>query len=291
MSLALPQQKTESSAPAQFMRAIGVAPVTHARRTRLRDCVMLGVALVALAGIVMIAALGCSDGAAESDTKSAQATAGHLSAEQCEAGAEIHEAATKSDAEGNYVIQPGDQVALDFYLNPEFNDDVTVRPDGKVTLRLIGDVQAAGLTPEQFAQTLDKDYMSELRNPDAAVHVKSMPSRQVYVQGQVGKPGAFPLEPGMTALQAISAAGGLTDEASSDAVLIRRDACGRPYGVKVDLAGAKGGTGSKQDVALAPRDIVVVPRSGIASVDLFVKQYIQGLLPFPPYVSFAGPAM
>jgi polysaccharide export outer membrane protein len=208
-----------------------------------------------------------------------------------ENGAEINQAATKSDANGNYVIQSGDQLALDFYLNPEFNDDVTVRPDGKVTLRLIGDVQAAGLTPEQFAQVLDKSYQSELRNPDAAVHVKNMPSRQVYVQGQVSKPGAFVLEPGMTALQVISAAGGLTDQASNDAVLIRRDTCGQPYGVKIDLASAKGTTGSAQDVALAPRDIVVVPRSGIASVDLFVKQYIQGLLPFPPYMSFAGPAL
>jgi len=214
-----------------------------------------------------------------------------MSPEQCETGAEIQQASTRTDPAGSYVIQPGDQMSLDFYMNPEFNDDVTVRPDGKVTLRLVGDVQAAGLTPDKFAEALDKDYLSELRNPDAVVHVKNMPSRQVFVQGQVSKPGVFPLEPGMTALQAISEAGGLTEDAGKGAVLIRRDACGQPYGVKVDIASASGHPGSGQDVALAPRDIIVVPRSGIASVDLFVKQYIQGLLPFPPYMSFAGPAM
>jgi protein involved in polysaccharide export with SLBB domain len=253
--------------------------------------VIFGVVRIAAASVVMIALFGCSNNSAQNDMRTGEATTRHLSPDQCTAGAAIQQAATKSDSDGNYLIQPGDQIALDFYLNPEFNDDVTVRPDGKVTLRLIGDVQAAGLTPGQLAQALDRNYQSELRNPDAAVHVKNMPSRQVYVQGQVSKPGAFVLEPGMTALQAISAAGGLTDEASTDAVLIRRDVCGQPYGVKVNLASAKGGTGSANDVALAPRDIVVVPRSGIASADLFVKQYIQGLLPFPPYMSLAGPAL
>lgn len=246
---------------------------------------------IAIAGLLMIAAYGCSGSAEESDMKTAEAAGAHQSPEQCMNGARIQEAATRTNSAGEYVIQPGDQLALDFYLNPEFNDDVTVRPDGKVTLRLIGDIQAAGLTPDQLAEELDKGYLSELRNPDAAVHVKNMPSRQVYVQGQVSKPGAFPLEPGMTALQAISQAGGLTEQAGSDAVLIRRDACGQPYGVKINVASANGRGSSTKDVALAPRDILVVPRSGIASADLFVKQYIQGLLPIPPYMSFAGPAM
>lgn len=276
---------------AQFMNMIALPPTVHSRQRTSPNKVMPIVGLMAIAGLVTIALCGCSNSAEGTDTKAARQVGAHLSAEQCETGAQIQLAAAKSSADGSYVIQPGDQVSLDFYLNPEFNDEITVRPDGKVTLRLVGDVQAAGLTPEQFAQVLDKDYAAELRNPDAAVHVKNMPSRQVYVQGTVNKPGAFVLEPGMTALQAISEAGGLTDEASDGAILIRRDACGQPYGMKIDLASASGRPGSGQDVALAPRDIIVVPRSGIASADLFVKQYIQGLLPFPPYMSFAAPAM
>ncbi len=160
-----------------------------------------------------------------------------------------------------------------------------------ITLRVVGDIKAWGLTPAQLSQRLDQAYQSELRSPDAVVHVKNMPSRQVYVQGQVNKPGAFPLETGMTAVQAVSEAGGLTDQAGDDAVLIRRDLCGEPTGIRIKLAKALEHPEANQDAALMPRDVIVVPRSGIANVDLFVKQYIQGILPIPPYMSFPGPAL
>jgi polysaccharide biosynthesis/export protein len=233
----------------------------------------------------------CSNGANEAargDIASASSPSTKLTPEQCAAGAEIQQAAIHSDQQG-YVIQPGDVLSVDFYLNPEFNDEPTVRPDGKVTLRLIGDIQAAGLTPSQFAASLDKAYLSELRSPDAAVHVKSSPDRLVFVQGQVTKPGSFALEPGMTALQAVADAGGVTPEAGDDAVLIRRDICGQPHGIKVDISNAEGKLRNSEDVALMPRDILVVPRSTIANVDLFVKHYMQDILPIPPYLAI--PAM
>jgi polysaccharide export outer membrane protein len=244
-----------------------------------------------IAAIVTIALAGCAGKSDDSDSGASKRASSHLSPEQCAAGAQIDEAAAMSGPDGGYLIQPGDQLSLEFYLNPEFNDEVTVRPDGKITLRVIGDVKAWGQSPAQLAQTLDKAYISELRSPDAVVHVKNMPSRQVYVQGQVNKPGAFPLETGMTVVQAISEAGGLTDQASDNAILIRRDLCGEPTGMPIKLAKAMDHPEQGQDVALMSRDVVVVPRSGIANVDLFVKQYIQGILPIPPYVSFPGPAL
>jgi protein involved in polysaccharide export with SLBB domain len=244
-----------------------------------------------IAAIVTIALLGCSEGTDDADVRVANRATSRLSPEQCAAGAQIDEAAAMSGPDGSYLIQPGDQLAVEFYLNPEFNDEVTVRPDGKVTLRAIGDVKAWGQTPAQLADALDKAYQSELRSPDAVVHVKNMPSREVYVQGQVSKPGAFPLEAGMTAVQAVSEAGGLTDDAGGSAVLIRRDFCGQPTGIHVKLAKAMDHPDQSQDVVLMPRDVIVVPRSTIANMDLFVKQYIQGLLPIPPYMSFPGPAL
>lgn len=243
------------------------------------------------AGVFAALFCACSsngDQVAASDKRAEGLTPASLSPEQCMAGAEIQQAAAPT--ENGYIIQPGDVLSIDFYLSPEFNDEVTVRPDGKVTLRLVGDVKAEGLTPAQLAQALDKTYSSELRSPDAAVHVKNMPSRQVFVQGQVSHPGAFPLESGMTVLQAISEAGGLTDDASKDGVLIRRDLCGEPHGMKIDVASAKTGKmANGEDVALMPRDILIVPRSKISNIDLFVKQYIQGLLPIPPYMSIPIP--
>lgn len=183
----------------------------------------------------------------------------------------------------HYVINSGDELQISFYLSPEFNRDVTVRPDGKISLELVGDVQARGLTPEQLAQKLDRDYVTELRNPQVTVHVKNSPSRRIYVEGQVAHAGAFALEPGLTALEAIAEAGGVTDTGSaSNAVLIRRDACGQPQGMVIDLAAADGGK-HIDDVGLMPSDVVVVPRSGIANLDLFVHQYIQSLLPIQTY--------
>ena len=205
-----------------------------------------------------------------------------LSPDQCDANARI--VAASAD-ETSYRIQPGDVLDVDFYLNPEFNDEVTVRPDGKVAMRLVGSEQAAGLTPDQLAKNLDTAYLTELRDPGVSVHVKDMPSREVYVEGRVTKPGAVPLQPGMTALQAISDAGGLQDDAGDNkVVLIRRDMCGVPHAMKLDLASAAAKDGSDQDAALMPKDVIVVPRSNIGNMDLFVAQYIRNMLPVSPYI-------
>ena len=209
--------------------------------------------------------------------------AASLSPEQCDANARLVAASADND---NYRIQPGDQLDVAFYLNSEFNDEVVVRPDGKITLRLVGSIPAAGLTPDQLAKEVDTAYSSELRDPGASIHVKTMPSREVFVAGRVTKPGALPLEPGMTAMEAISDAGGYLDDASDNSVvLIRRDVCGTPHGTKLDLdAAAVSKDGSEENVALMPRDMLVVPRSKIGNVDLFVQQYIKNLIPIQPLV-------
>ena len=210
-----------------------------------------------------------------------------MSPDACLGGA-VQNASLGSDA--GYRIQPGDQLAIDFYLNSEFNDNVTVQPDGRIVLRLVGPLQASGMSPGQLANSINQAYSHELKNPSATVHVQNMPSRQIFVQGQVNHPGAFALQPGMTALQAIASAGGHTDEAALDnVVLIRRDACGHADGSKLDLADASKNPDKGEDVVLMPHDTLVVPRSTIANVDLFVKQYIRDVLPVEPYLSPAIP--
>ena len=207
-----------------------------------------------------------------------------MSAEQCAANASIQESATQN---ADYRIQSGDSLALDFYLNSEFNDNnVIVDPNGKIVLRMVGPVQAAGLTPSQLASSIDKAYINELRNPGATVHVNNTPNRQIYVEGEVAKPGSFPLQPGMTAVEALALAGGVTvDSAPNNTVLIRRDACGQPQGSKVDLASALKKPGSAEDIALMSHDVVVVPRSGVANFDLWMKQHVRDALPVEPYIS------
>jgi protein involved in polysaccharide export with SLBB domain len=193
---------------------------------------------------------------------------------------------TPAVQDANYRIQSGDELDISFYLNPEFDDDVIVRPDGKVGLPLVGEVNARDLTPAQMAQQLDHLYSHELRKPGAVVRVDSSPGRLVYVTGEVGHPGTIPLQSGMTALQAITAAGGMTDNAgASNVVLLRRDGCGNVHGEKLDLGRAmKVKSNGQTDAALLPTDTVIVPRSGIAQLDLIVKQYIRDVMPIQPYV-------
>jgi protein involved in polysaccharide export with SLBB domain len=246
--------------------------------------------IIALAFLVCACLMaGCSTNDHRGDFANASEVGG-LSAEQCEAEAAIHAAALHTTDENSYTIQPGDELAIDFYLDPEFNDQVSVSPTGNITLRLIGSLPAAGLTPSELANHIDKKYLTELRSPDAVVHVKNMPEREVYVQGQVNKPGSFPLQNGMTALQAIADAGGVTPDANDDSVvLIRRDACGRAAGERIDVASAIKDPGNGEDAVLMPRDIIVVPRSRISNIGLFVRQYIRDLLPIQPYMPIPVP--
>ena len=260
--------------------------VWRSYRSDVMPVMRLGVLALALCALALY---GCSASASRGDTQNGSGSkAANLSPEQCLNGAAIQTAADQQ----NYHIQPGDQLAINFYLNPEFNDEVPVSPDGKITLRLIGTIPAAGVTPSQLASQIDKDYLSELRSPGATVIVKNMPGRQVYVQGEVTRPGAFPLQPGMTAMQAIADAGGTTqDAADNSVVLIRRDACGRPTGERLDLASAVSDPSKGDDAALMPYDVLVVPRSRIANMDLFVQHYIRNLMPIEPYLAFPGPPL
>lgn len=204
-----------------------------------------------------------------------------LSPDQCEANAKIIEASYREDG---YRIQANDRLSVDFYLNSEFNDTITVGPDGKIVLRMVGPIQAKGLTPDELANKIDDAYKTELRNPGAVVHLQNTPARRIYIQGEVSHPGSFQIQPGMTAVQAVAMAGGMTPDAGNNAVLIRRDACGMPEGSKIRLAAAMSNPSKGDDVTLMPRDVVVVPRSTIANMDLFVKQYIRDLMPVQPYI-------
>jgi protein involved in polysaccharide export with SLBB domain len=242
--------------------------------------------LVVCACAIAVALGGCSarNDQSRGESGDKEFASKSMSPEQCAANAGIQESATHEGAD--YRIQPGDSLALDFYMNSEFNDTATVDPNGKIVLRMVGPVQAAGLTPSQLATSIDKAYSNELRNPGAVVHLNSLPSRQVYVEGEVTKPGAFPLQPGMTAVQALALAGGVTDNSDPEsAILIRRDACGQSQGSKIDLAAATKNPGSAEEVALTARDVVVVPKSRIANADLWVKQHIRDILPVEPYIS------
>ena len=156
-----------------------------------------------------------------------------------------------------YLIGPGDVLTVMFYGDKEMTSDVTVRPDGKVTLQLINDVAAAGLSPEALRQRITEESKRLFENPSVSVVVKQINSRKVYVTGEVGKQGAQLLLEPMTIVQALTNAGGLTDFAKSKNILIIR--LGQDVPIKFNYNDFKNAKNLKQNIYLEPGDQIVVP--------------------------------
>ena len=188
--------------------------------------------------------------------------------------------AAPSSASAPYVMQVGDVLSIKFYRNPELNEEVTIRPDGMITLQLVDDVKAAGMSPGDLGEELKLRYRKELAHPDVTVIVKSFGGQRVYVSGEVGSSGMQSLQGQTTLYQAIQQAGGFLISAKRDqVVLIRRGPDGRPRGESIDLEKVENGTDPQEDVMLRPYDIVFVPRSAIGEVNKFVELYVDRNLP------------
>src|SRR6266850_396194 len=186
-----------------------------------------------------------------------------------------------------YLLKVGDTLDIRFYKTPELNIDVPVRSDGKISLELLGDVQAAGLSPDQLSQILTTRYEKELMKPRVTVIVRAF-GGNVYVSGEVKAPNIIAYANGMTALQAIDNAGGFLDTAKRTNVILIRNMNGHWQGHKLELNSAIHGKDFSDDVPLQPTDIVHVPKSIIANVNLFVEQYIRNNLPITPALGAAA---
>ena len=181
-----------------------------------------------------------------------------------------------------YQIRVGDTLDVRFYKTPELNvEKVPVRIDGKISLDLVGDVQAAGLGTDELSGNLVRAYSRELQEPQIAVIVRSF-GGQVYVGGEVNKPAPISFTEGLTALEAIQGAGGFNVEASMENVVLVRRAGDHYEGYRLFLKKALSGEDYTQDVALQPNDVVYVPKSRIANLNQIVNQYITKMIPQIP---------
>jgi len=176
-----------------------------------------------------------------------------------------------------YVLSPGDMIEIKFYYNPELNSRQRIRPDGKISLQLIDDVQAAGYTPMELDRLLTAKYQEKLERPELSVMVVEFANRMVYVGGEVRQPRVINLWGRMTALQAIFEAGGPKDTAQMKNIIIIRYKGDQQYDLlTMDLSNLQDRT---TDFLLQPYDIVYVPKTTIARADAFVNQYIDQILP------------
>jgi len=127
----------------------------------------------------------------------------------------------KSDT-AHYIIGPEDSLQITVWREPTLSGTVPVRPDGKISMVLLGDVQAAGLTPMKLSADITERLKKYIQDPSVSVIVLAVNSQRIFLIGEVGHAGAIPMTPGMTPLQAIAAAGGLTPFANSKHIYIRR---------------------------------------------------------------------
>jgi protein involved in polysaccharide export with SLBB domain len=179
-----------------------------------------------------------------------------------------------------YTIQPGDELDIKFFYNPELNETVTVRPDGKISLQLIDEIHAADLEPMALDRQLTELYSKELRKPVLTVIVRSFTRQRVFVGGEVEEPGLIELPAGMTTLQAVFQSGGFKETADpAETLVIRKGPGDKPIPLRIDLAALMDADGGS-DFQLQPDDIVYVPKSAIANANKFIDEYIGGLLMF-----------
>jgi polysaccharide biosynthesis/export protein len=193
-----------------------------------------------------------------------------------------------SPMETEYEIRPGDQLGIKFFYNPELNEQVFVRPDGRISLQLVNDIEAAGLTPSELQSLLTKRYTDHLQSPEISVIVNTFGGQKVFVTGEVDGGGIVELTGPITAFQAISESGGFLDTARRDQVVVlRRLPNTRPFPMVLNIENVLDGTDMSQDVFLRPYDIVYVPKSPIANVNVWMEQYLtKAILVVPREISY-----
>jgi polysaccharide biosynthesis/export protein len=158
-----------------------------------------------------------------------------------------------------YKIGPDDVLAVMFWRDKDMTNEVTVRPDGRITLPLLNDVVAAGMTPDELRAKLTTEAQRYLEDPNVTVVVKQINSRKVFITGLVGKPGAYPLMSNTTVVQLISMAGGLADFANAKKIRVLRTQNGKQESLPFNYREVANGENLDQNIELKPGDTVVVP--------------------------------
>ena len=164
-----------------------------------------------------------------------------------------------------------------------------MRPDGKISLDVTGEILAEGLTPLELAEIIKERSSRYLKKPEVVVIVSAIGDRRVYVGGEVNRPGFVVIQEGMTPLQAVMAVGGFKDTAQkTDVLYIARASNGDYNASRVDLDDVVR-NGTPEVARLVGNDIVYVPATRIVNAGIFVKQYIRDILPVESKAGASAP--
>jgi protein involved in polysaccharide export with SLBB domain len=178
-----------------------------------------------------------------------------------------------------YEMTAGDRYTVKFFYYPEYNLTGTVRPDGFMTIPLVGDLNVSGMTPAQVSDLIRTRYSEVLAEPEVSVIITEAASRNYFIFGEVGDPGAYALDGRMTLIDAIAQAGGVKVTGRKDnIILMRKTEEGNYLARRIDLD-EKVRSGDTEMTYLMATDVIFVPMSAIAKLDTFVDQFFNKLSP------------
>jgi polysaccharide export outer membrane protein len=161
---------------------------------------------------------------------------------------------------GTFVIGDEDVLAINVWKEPEISRSIPVRSDGKISLPLVGEVQAAGRTPVQLEREITTKLLSYIAEPEVTVMVQQINSEKFNILGQVVKPGSYPLIRGTTVLDAIATASGFRDFAKQkDVYILRQNTGGTESRLVFNYKDVISGKHPEQNIKLEPRDTIIVP--------------------------------
>src|SRR5213593_1499126 len=174
--------------------------------------------------------------------------------------------------EERYRLQPGDVLEIQYRYSPEFNQTVTVQPDGYITLEVGGDLKVAGMTVDQTRQAILKKASARLQDPIATIILKEFQRPYFVVAGEVAQPGKIEMRERITAIQAIMLAGGMKESARSSQVVVFRQINSQMAEVKLlNLKNIRRTSDLENDLTLQPGDMVYVPRDKISKIERFMR--------------------
>jgi len=173
-----------------------------------------------------------------------------------------------------YVINEEDVLFISVWQNPDLDQEVIVRPDGKISFPLAGDIQAVGLTPAQLDKEITDRLKEYIKYPEVSISVRKLGGQKIIILGEVVDPGVYYGTGKSTVLEAIAAAGGFTPHAVVSSVVVIKGGFSSPKGIRLDLNRALLKADMSQNIYLEPQDIIYVPKKFIANVNYFVNQII-----------------
>lgn len=185
-----------------------------------------------------------------------------------------------------YLLTRGDVIEVKFFYNPELNETIQIRPDGRISLQLVGELSIADKTISEAVMEIERAYQKELKTPKVSIQVRSFSSQKVFVSGEVAKPGTQTLVGEMTVVGALADAGGVRPTGDQKKVLlVRKGEDGNPKLYQLTVM-AKGKLTPEAHTALVPFDVLLVPETKISRADRWVDQYLRQLSPANLAVGF-----